>query len=73
MVNDIADHDTGHLVNGTTRFGVIVSATGVPAVRPNDVDLTSDMAEAESSTRDGGNGIRIVVNTPEVIHLCVRD
>ena len=46
VVSDIADYDIGHLVNGTTRFGVIVSAARVPAVRRNDVNLTSDMAEA---------------------------
>jgi len=73
VVNDIADHDTGHPVNGTTRLGVIVSAARVPTVRRNDVDLTSDMAKAESSTRDNGNGIRIVVDTLEVIHLCARN
>ena len=73
MVSDIADYDIGYLVNGTTRFSVIVSAARVPAVRRNDVNLASDMAEAESSTRDNWNGIRIVVATPEVIHLRARD
>ena len=71
VVNDIADHDTWHLVNGAAKLSVVVSAARVPPVRPNDVDLTNDMAEAESSTRDGGNGIRVMVNAPEVIHLRV--
>ena len=69
VVNDIANYNIGHLINRTTRLGVIVSAARVPAVRRNDVDLASDMAEAESPTRDNGNGIRIVVDTPEIIHL----
>ena len=71
VVNDIADHDTWHLINGATRLNIVVSAARVPPVRPNDVDLTNDMAEAKSSTRNSGYGIRVVVDAPEVIHLRV--
>jgi len=73
VVNDISDYDTGHPIDGATRLSVVVSAARVPAVSPNDMDLTGNMAEVESSTRDNGNGIRIVVDAPEVIHLRVGD
>lgn len=72
MVNDVADEDTRNLTYGATRLGVIVPATRVPAVFPNDVNFAGNMAEAEISTRDGGNGVRTVVYAPKVTHLCAR-
>ena len=72
MVSDVADDDIRNLVDGATRFGVIVSAARVPTTRLNDVDFASNMAEAEISARDDGNGVRVVIDAPEVIHLRVR-
>jgi len=66
VINDVADNN---LPNGTTKAGVIASATRVIAVFPDNVDFAGNMAEAE--TRDDGNGVRVVVDTPEAIHLHV--
>ena len=68
VINDVADNN---LPDGTTRLDVIVFATRVPAVFPNNVDFSGNMTEAEASRRDDGDGVRAVANTPEVIHLRV--
>jgi len=72
VVNDVADNDIRDFPDGATRLGVFVSAARVPAIRLDDMDFTGNMAEAKSSTRDDGNGVGVVVDTPEVVHLGVR-
>jgi hypothetical protein len=57
VVKDVADDDIRDLANGATRLGIVVSAARVPAGILNDVDFTGNMAEAESSTGDDGNGV----------------
>lgn len=63
MINDIADNN---LPDGTTKPDVIATATRVPAVCPDNVDFAP-----EAKTRDDGNGVRVVADTPEVIRLHV--
>jgi len=36
------------------------------------MNFTNNVAEAESSARNDGNGVRVVVDAPEVIHLRVK-
>jgi len=72
VVNNVADDDNRDFPNGATKFGVFISTARVPAVRLDDMDFTGNMAEAKSSTRNDGNGVRVVVDTPEVVHLGVR-
>lgn len=71
MISDVADKDIRNLADGATRLGVIVSAARVPETRLDDVDFASNMAEAEISAGDDGNGVRVVIDAPEVIHLRV--
>lgn len=61
----------GNLVDGTAGLGILVSAARVPAVLPDDVDFARNVTETKSSGKSDRDGVPPIIDTGEVIHLCV--
>ena len=73
VVIDVAGENIRNFVNGTARLCVFISAARVPIILLDDVDFTGNVTETESSTGDDRNGVRMVVDAPEVAHLDIPD
>lgn len=71
VFNHVEGINKGNLVDGTTGLGVLVSATRVPTVLCNDVDFAGNVPETKSSGKSDGDGVRGMIDTGEVIHLCI--
>jgi hypothetical protein len=67
VVRKVADEDVRHFADSATGLGAVVSAARVPLVLPKDVDFAGNVAEAQSSARNDGNGVLSVVDAPKVV------
>lgn len=57
--------------DATTGPGVVISAARVPAVVRDNVDFSRNMAEAMQSGRNDGDGVVVMVDTDEAVHLYI--
>jgi len=66
VVKQVAEENIGHIIDRAPLLRTIVSVARAPAVRVFNMDLSSDVAVPQSTSRQDRDRIRIVVNAFEV-------